>query len=84
MPILSDNNKTCCLCSEAIHEAEVMTPLAAEQQVKKHQLVYAHPECVKEEHKSRIPVCKHWQTKGVVVYIHAAIIISLRLIIDMF
>ena len=61
-----------------------MTPLAAEQQVKKHQLVYAHPECVKEEHKSRIPVCKHWQTKGVVVYIHAAIIISLRLIIDMF
>jgi hypothetical protein len=71
MPIVSDKNQACCLCSGAINEAEVITPLMAEESNapnQKYQLVYAHPGCVTEQHTPRIPVCKHWQTKGVCVY----------------
>ena len=70
MPILSTNNNTCCLCKETIAEAEIVTPLMAEviKSDEKYQLVYAHPGCVKDEHFHRIPVCKHWKTKGTCVY----------------
>lgn len=70
MPIISGGtSKVCCVCDESFTEAEVMAPLMNEEGTEeKYFLVFAHPYCVRDEHAHRIPICKHWLSKGVCIY----------------
>lgn len=64
MPLKARRDVGCTVCGELIHEGTEVTPLINSEAKA---LLWAHLTCVTAEDE-RIPVCKHWRTKGMCIF----------------
>ena len=63
MPLKARRDIICAVCHESILGGEQVTPIEGDGK----KLQYTHPYCIAAD-DTRIPVCKHWKTKGVCIF----------------
>lgn len=65
MPITTKEAKPCAICNGTIPPGSIARPAISTDGVKR--IDFAHIDCLAADDE-RVPICKHWQSKGVCVY----------------